>query len=560
MTKLDDIVFGPLDGLALRPLRLAHDAPILHDWVTRDEARYWGQQGQTLEQVIDTYRELERTTDVFVGLYRGEPAFLVERYRPGEHAIGQHYDVEPGDRGMHLLVGPSASPVSGFTWAVFKFVIEFLFGDPAAQRVVVEPDIRNTKIHALNRRAGFRYQRVVALPNKHAHLAFCTRAHYRAALAAPAAPPSAASNTDHLTAEVWAAASRALIRKAIAELAHERLLAPECVGRGEGWTEYRLQTDLPEVVYRFRARTLALEHWDLDAASIEKHVGGHIAALDASELVLELKDTLAISDEVLPVYLEEIASTLFAAAYKRKHQVWSAADLVHAGFQELEAAMTEGHPVFIANSGRVGFDAGDYRAYAPETGADVRLIWLAAHRRHAELSHSERLDYPAFLREELGADTLASFHERLTRRGLDPDHYRLLPVHPWQWFNKLALLFAPDIAAGDLICLDGGPDVYRAQQSIRTFFNLSAPHKHYVKTALSVLNMGFMRGLSADYMRGTPAINDWIHALIDGDPYFAQHGFSILREVAAVGYRNRRFEEASAARAPCRSCSRVSAR
>ncbi len=556
MTTSNDIVFErELDSLgrfALRPLRLADDAPIIHDWVTRDYARYWGQQGQTLEQVIETYREIERAAEVFVGLYLGEPAFLVERYRPGDHSIGQHYAVEAGDRGMHVLVGPSAKPVSGFTWSVFNFVMEFLFSDEAVERVVVEPDIRNSKIHTLNRRAGFRYQRVIALPTKHAHLAFCTRADYQAAVSDSTAPRLGASNTDHLSANAWDAANRGLIRKALSEFAHERLVAPECVRSGRMWNDYRLPTDLTDVVYRFRARTLALEHWDLDGASIEKDVAGQPAPLDALELVLELKDTLGVSDDVLPVYLEEIASTLYAAAYKRTHQRWSAADLVHADFQEIEAAMTDGHPAFIANSGRVGFDAADYRAYAPETAADVRLVWLAAHRRYAEFSHGAEFGYAQLMREELGAETLARFREQLAERGVDSDQYLLLPVHPWQWFNKLALLFAPDIAARDLICLDHSPDIYRAQQSIRTFFNLSAPHKRYVKTALSVLNMGFMRGLSADYMRGTPAINDWLHTLIEGDAYFAQHGFSILREVAAVGYRNRRFEEAVPAGSPYR--------
>jgi siderophore synthetase component len=550
MEITDDFVFEReldfLGSFALRPLRLAQDAAIIHDWVTRDYARYWGQSGQTLEQVIETYREIERTTAVFLGFHRGEPAFLVECYRPEQHAIGEHYPVQPGDRGMHVLVGPAASPIAGFTWSVFKLVMEFLFSDPAVERVVVEPDIRNSKIHALNRRAGFRYHRVIALPTKHAHLAFCTRAHYRAAIDGPiaAAAPESESTTDHLTPDVWNAVNRGLIRKAISEFAHERLLAPECVRAGLDWNDYRLHTDLPDVAYAFRARRLALDHWQIDAPSIAKSVAGKDAPLDALELVLELKSALGLSDEVLPVYLEEIASTLFAAAYKRAHQVWSAADLVHADFQSIEAAMTDGHPVFIANSGRVGFDASDYRAYAPETAADVRLIWLAAHQQHAEFSGAADLEYAQFMLEELGPETLARFRAELVRRGVDPEQYVLLPVHPWQWFNKLALVFAPDIAARDLICLDYGPDMYRAQQSIRTFFNLSAPHKRYVKTALSVLNMGFMRGLSADYMRGTPAINDWIHSVIAADPFFAQRGFSILREVAAVGYRNPRFETA----------------
>ena len=542
-----DVVFerelGALGKFSLCRFRLDAHVPIIHPWVTRDAARFWGQQGFSPAQVAEAYRGIERTSEVFLGYHSGEPAFLVECYRPEKHAIGEHYFVQPGDRGMHVLVAPAATPVTGFTWSVFKLVMQFMFSDPATERVVVEPDIRNRKIHQLNRRAGFRYQRAVALPTKHAHLAFCTRAHFHAATQGARTLRAPASPTSHVTGDVWAAVNRGLIRKAIAEFSHERLLEPECVRAADGWNDYRLPTDRPEVTYYFRARRLALDHWDIDAASLEKSVAGRAAPLDAHELMLELAERLGFTEDVLPVYLEEISSTLFAAAYKRAHQVWSAADLVHADFQEIEAALTEGHPAFVANSGRVGFDALDYRAYAPETGADVRLIWLAAHRRYAEFSHGRELDYTRLVDEELGADTLAKFRDMLVLRGLDPEQYLLLPVHPWQWFNKLALVFAADVAMRDLVCLDYGPDAYRAQQSIRTFFNLDNPHKRYVKTALSVLNMGFMRGLSADYMRATPAINDWIHSQIDADPYFAQCGFSILREVAAVGYRNPRFDD-----------------
>ena len=48
-------------------------------------------------------------------------------------------------------------------------------------------------------------------------------------------------------------------------------------------------------------------------------------------------------------------------------------------------------------------------------------------------------------------------------------------MHPWQWRNKVAITFAPDLARRDLVFLGEGPDDYRAQQSIRTFFNLSDP-------------------------------------------------------------------------------------
>jgi siderophore synthetase component len=546
-----------LGAFRLRALRIPDDIPVVHAWVSQEYAKYWGLSGQSVERVAEAYVGIACSAEVYLGFYHDEPAFLVECYRPSRHTLGEHYPVSAGDRGMHVLVAPAEFPVPGFTWSVFSVVMDFMFSDPATSRVVVEPDIRNAGIHALNRRAGFRYAKLIELPNKTAHLAFCTRQQYRAAQ-----QQGFASGTDktyvsespiaHLQPESWRSANAALIRKAISELAHERLLQPQRMDDEGAWSDYLLASDKPEIVYRFRARLLQLDHWDIDVDSLDKTVRGERAQLDALDFIIEMKECLGIDPTLLPVYLEEIASTLYAAAYKHAHQELSAADLVHAEFQEIETAMTEGHPAFVANSGRVGFDAKDYLAYAPETGASIQLVWLAAHRRNTEITTAADLTYEQLMREELGCDTLTAFNRKLDRQGLDPGAYLFMPAHPWQWFNKLAMVFAADIAERDLVCLGYGSDTYRAQQSIRTFFNLSHPHKRYVKTALSVLNMGFMRGLSADYMSSTPAINDWINELIRADSYFAEHGFGILREVAGIGYRNPRLEGALPKQSPHR--------
>lgn len=225
---------------------------------------------------------------------------------------------------------------------------------------------------------------------------------------------------------------------------------------------------------------------------------------------------------------------------------------MNSGFQEIETGMTEGHPCFVANNGRLGFGIHEYLSYAPETASPVRLVWLAAHRSRAAFTAGIGIKYESFVRDELGDETVERFDGVLRDRGLDPADYLLIPVHPWQWWNKLAVTFAAEVARGHLVCLGEGDDEYLAQQSIRTFFNSSHPEKHYVKTALSVLNMGFMRGLSAAYMEATPAINDWLAQLIDNDPVLKDTGLSIIRERAAVGYRHLEYEAATDRYSPYR--------
>ncbi|GAA4769198.1 desferrioxamine E synthetase DesD [Streptomyces sanyensis] len=352
----------------------------------------------------------------------------------------------------------------------------------------------------------------------------------------------------HLTPDRWALANRLLVRKALAEFAHERLLTPEALAGGG----YRVRSDDGATEYRFTAERYALDHWVIDPGSITRHREGAVLPLDALQFVIELRGALGLGDAVLPVYLEEISSTLAGSAYKAAAPALSAAELAEAGFQAVETGMTEGHPCFVANNGRLGFDIEEYHAYAPEAASDVHLVWLAASRERAAFTAGAGIEYEAFVRAELGDAAVDGFAETLAARGLDFADYLLIPVHPWQWRNKISVTFAAEVAQQRLVYLGTGADTYLAQQSIRTFFNTSAPAKHYVKTAMSVLNMGFMRGLSAAYMEATPAINDWLARLVDEDDVLRKAHFSIIRERAAVGYRHLEYEAATDRYSPYR--------
>lgn len=146
------------------------------------------------------------------------------------------------------------------------------------------------------------------------------------------------SAIDHLTTELWQAATRNLLAKAIGEFAHERLLVPVLDGES-----YTLAAG-PEQ-YRFAAHRFKLDHWVVDPASIERtDATGDGLELDAAAFFLAFKGELGLSDTVLPVYLEEVAATVNRGAYQLGEGQPSAAALVDAGFQAIEAAMTGGHP------------------------------------------------------------------------------------------------------------------------------------------------------------------------------------------------------------------------
>lgn len=336
----------------------------------------------------------------------------------------------------------------------------------------------------------------------------------------------------HLTPDALDRAQRHLVAKAIAEFGHERLIAPALQDDGT----WLLEVPAGGVEYRFEAERAELEHWIVDETSIRRLRDGGSLPLDAQELILELQPLLGLPDALLPVYLEEIASTLAGSMFKIAQGGPAASELVDADFQTIEAAMTEGHPGFVANNGRIGFGVSDHAAFAPEAARPFRLVWVAARRSASHLALGAGLDEETLLAGELSAAERERFSTRLSDLGKDPSDFHLLPVHPWQWENRVSITFAPDLARRDLVLIGESEDEYRAQQSVRTMFNISQPRKHYVKTALAVQNMGFLRGLSPAYMRVTPAINDWVADLVSGDPALHDAGFRVLRERASIGY------------------------
>lgn len=519
--------------LTLEPVDPDRDAAVVQAWLAHPASSWWAMTDVDVEGVHTYLAEVQAdpAQAAWLGRRDGRPCFLVETYDPARVLLDDVWAAEPGDVGMHLLVAPPPTDarVHGLTTAVMHAAVEHCRDALGATRVVVEPDVRNTAVQAKNAEVGFRALREVDLGEKRALLSVLDTGRIGV--------PDDDGPAAHLRPEHLEPAERHLVAKTIAEFTHERLVSP--VADGDGW-----RLDAGASTYRFRARRHLLEHWVVDESSLTRIRSGTVVPLSAQDLVLELRGALGIPDELLGTYLEEVASTLASAAAKHRRGGPSAAQLAHgrpdgdvvAAFQDVESAMTEGHPAFVAANGRIGFGLDEYRAYAPESGGRFRYRWLAALRAHTHLALAGDRSEAGHWAAELDPTTVERFRSVLERRGLDPDAYVWLPVHPWQWQHRVAVTFAPDLGRQDLVDLGEGPDLYQPQQSIRTAFNRTVPARSYVKTALAVQNMGFLRGMSPAYMRTTPAVNDWVAGVVHADPTLRALGFSMLREHAAIGY------------------------
>ena len=340
---------------------------------------------------------------------------------------------------------------------------------------------------------------------------------------------------------------RDVLAKMLSEFSHERLLHP--VPHGRGWT---VADDSGTPRWYFEATRHPLEHWEVDPASVRRlddgsdptdgtgttsgGPEGRHTEPDAQQAVLDLQEVLGLSDEMLPLYLEDLSATMYSMAQRRAVPAPSSADLARRDLPDVERFLDRGHPGFVASSGRVGMGAAEQRAWAPEAHEPTPLTWVAARRSLCRVSLGRHLTDAEHEARHLTPGERERFREEVRRAGERPEEYTVIPVHPWQWEHRILPGMLPDVLRRDLILLGEGEHLWRAQQSLRTFLDVSDPHRDYAKTAMGVHSMGFLRGLSPAYMRAMPLISDWLHGIVDQDAFLRSRGVRVLREHASVGY------------------------
>ncbi|WNF30015.1 IucA/IucC family siderophore biosynthesis protein [Streptomyces sp. C11-1] len=274
------------------------------------------------------------------------------------------------------------------------------------------------------------------------------------------------------------------------------------------------------------------------AGHADTHSNGSSAATrpfrDPLRFLTRARGLLGLDGATLGHLIRELTLTLTADA-RLDHTALTADRLAALDYADLEGHQT-GHPWLVASKGRLGFSAADAARYTPETRVPLRLPWIAVSTRIAQYRGVGRLTVPGRLyAEELDPAVRETFAEILRARGLDPEGYFYLPVHPWQWDEWIVPLFAPAIADGDIVALRTDGDERLPQQSIRTFANVARPERHTVKLPLSILNTLVWRGLPTERTVAAPAVTDWVQGLCEGDPFLRDTcRVILLGEVASV--------------------------
>nr|WP_246211044.1 GNAT family N-acetyltransferase [Phytoactinopolyspora alkaliphila] len=158
--------------IEVEPLDVDAHLELIHAWMNTPHVAPWWELDRPRDDVGAYLSELTHQQGWIVSA-DGVPFGYVETYRVAGDPLAAHYPARPGDVGWHLLVGPERFLGSGMPRLLGRaFVSHLLNGDHPhrGRRVVCEPDIRNTRMHAFCRRLGFRSIGHLDLPEKRAVL------------------------------------------------------------------------------------------------------------------------------------------------------------------------------------------------------------------------------------------------------------------------------------------------------------------------------------------------------------------------------------------------------
>ncbi|QOW01836.1 IucA/IucC family protein [Rhodococcus pyridinivorans] len=307
--------------------------------------------------------------------------------------------------------------------------------------------------------------------------------------------------------------------------------------------EYRVDLD-SGITYAFEAIPSSFGWLRVSSTTITRISTGLLGnetaqpAWDAQQFLIDAASTVGTDAATLATYFSEFAATLSVDAARIQRGEKSVTELRNLDHAELESHMT-GHSLLVANKGRLGFSASDVRRYAPESAQRVRLQWIAVHRGLAEFRGTSDLSEQDLLKRELGGETIDRFGSALKAKGLEPEAYVWMPVHPWQWDHVVQVVHASDVAQHRIVLLGESLDAYLPGQSVRTMTNVDVPDRYDVKLPLKILNTLVWRGIPPHCTMGAAVVTEWLRTLLGNDPFLnGDCGTKFLGEVASVTVRH----------------------
>ncbi|MUK49295.1 IucA/IucC family protein [Aliivibrio fischeri] len=325
----------------------------------------------------------------------------------------------------------------------------------------------------------------------------------------------------------WPAANRKMVAKLISELAYEQAFKIEQNNQG-----YVLSLD-DGVCYQFLGKTNIWGQIVIEPTSlIRKHKSLNSDVL-VTQFMIDIQRVINISDESLAEHFEDLNATLLGDCKLAQRKMNMSANELAFLSCEQQQLLFNGHPKFAFNKGRRGWGIKDLSLYAPEAERAFQLTWVAVHKSILEKATNNKVDWKHLVLSAVTNTELHVMNSQLSSFNVDSSEYTFVPVHPWQWEQKLSILFSREIAEKTLVYLGEFGDDFLPQLSIRTLSNVTRPESYDIKLPLTIMNTSCYRGIPGRYILAGPIASDWLDSIFKSDPLFVDKKAEVLQEPAA---------------------------
>ncbi|MCL9683796.1 IucA/IucC family protein [Legionella maioricensis] len=197
------------------------------------------------------------------------------------------------------------------------------------------------------------------------------------------------------------------------------------------------------------------------SALMEGLINSPIASHHVHDFIDQLQGTLKRSNPASQFYQwknirdeldESIANHALALAYKQRwdaqicceasqyDSLWSwinSKQTTRQAFLFLEQWGYQGHPSYPGFRAKMGFTRREVLQNSPEFQAKISLHWCALSKNQMSMN-PDSIDLKALIAREFPHE-FKLWQEKLKFSHINPEEYIPVPVHPWQWRNKLQI-------------------------------------------------------------------------------------------------------------------------
>lgn len=323
----------------------------------------------------------------------------------------------------------------------------------------------------------------------------------------------------------WPLANQKLVAKIISEFAYEQAFRFNQEDAG-----YSLSLS-NGVSYRFQGSENIWGQVVIEPITLCRQPENTISA---ALLMRDLQTLLNMSDDAFAEHLEDLNATLLGdCKLMLKKEGISALDLSLMPCEQQQTYF-DGHPKFAFNKGRRGWGSDDLKRYAPESQRVFQLGWVAVEHSILQLATNNRVSWQDLLNGSISESERRVMDSIVTSYGVDIADYHYLPVHPWQWSQKLSLLFVRELSEKKLIYIGEFGDQFLPQLSLRTLSNVTRPDSYDIKLPLTIMNTSCYRGIPGRYILAGPIASDWIESLFRHDEVLIKTQAEVLQEPATA--------------------------